>query len=204
MFHLIGVAHRVQAQKKGEELSADQKEFVKRLGDAIKAIKPVLVAEEFSEHALRKLSKDNGTEFESVTRTVAESCGVEYRGCDPDDAARKKMGYVEGSDIALRLAMSDDGNGLSNAEINDRGFATEVAKYWPLREAFWLDQLRDVLEREVVFVCGDAHIESFREVLKRNKVDSDVLHRGIGVSRRDAEFWATVMKYLAAHPELSR
>lgn len=58
MFHLIGVAHCVQSKKKGEDLSADQEEFVKRLGDAIKAVKPALVAEEFSEHALQKLSKD--------------------------------------------------------------------------------------------------------------------------------------------------
>jgi hypothetical protein len=204
MFHLIGVAHRVQSKKKGEELSADQKEYVKRLGDAIKTVKPALVAEEFSEHALQKLSKDNGTEFESITRPAAESCDVKYRGCDPDDAARKKIGYLEGSDIALRIAMSDDGNGLSNAEINDCGFATEVAKYWPLREAFWLGELRDVLDKEVVFVCGDGHIESFRELLKRNKVDSDVLHQGIGVSQRDAEFWRGVIRYLQAHPELSR
>src|ERR1700739_891332 len=92
MFHLIGVAHRVQSKKKGEELSAEQKEYVAHLMDSIKAVKPALVAEEFSDHALQKLSKDNGAEFESITRPEAESRGVKYRGCDPDDAARKKIG----------------------------------------------------------------------------------------------------------------
>jgi hypothetical protein len=58
-----------------------------------------------------------------ITRPAAESRGVKYRDSDPDDAARKKIGDREGTDIALSIAMSDAGNGLSNAEINDRGFS---------------------------------------------------------------------------------
>ena len=204
MFHLIGVAHRVQSKKKGEELSADQKELVKRLGDAIKTVKPALVAEEFSEHALQKLSKDNGTEFEPITRPAAESCDVKYRGCDPDDAARKKIGYVEGSDITLRIAMSADGNGLSNAEINNRGFATEVAKYWPLREKFWLDQLGDVLDKSVIFICGDAHLESFQQLVAGKAIESQIIARHIGVNQSDDAFWGRVLAYVSAHPELKK
>jgi hypothetical protein len=177
---------------------------VKTLKDAIKALNPALVAEEFSEHALRKLSKDTHQEHESITRYIAQSCGIAYRACDPDDVARKKMGYVEGSDLALSIAMSEDGNGLSNSEINSRGFAIEVANYWPLREAYWLQQMTDVLDKDVIFVCGDAHIESFCELLKRKGVEPQVLHQGIGVSQRDAEFWGGVMRYLKEHPELSR
>src|SRR5215813_7512570 len=152
MFHLMGIAHRVQSKKKGEGPSAEQKQFAEYLADAIKKLNPALVAEEFSEHALQKLSKESRTEHESVTRQIAELCGVKYRGCDPNDEARQKIGYVEGSDIALHIFMSVCGNGLSNAEINNRGFATEVAKYWPLRERYWLDQLGDVLDKEVIFV----------------------------------------------------
>ena len=56
---------------------------------------------------------------------------------------------MEGSELML-IAMSDI-TGLSNAEVNNRGFAVEVAKYWPLREQFWLDQLSDARDDDIIF-----------------------------------------------------
>ena len=54
MFYLIGVAHRVQSKQKEAGLSADQKQFLGCLEEAIKKLKPLLIAEEFSEFALKK------------------------------------------------------------------------------------------------------------------------------------------------------
>ena len=65
-----------------------------------------------------------------------------------------------------------------------------------------MDQLGDVLDRDIIFVCGDVHIETFRELLKKKKIDSRVLSRHIGVTQRDDEFWNQVLAYLKAHPAL--
>src|SRR5260370_20334070 len=134
MFYIIGVAHQVQFKQEGADDSEDQKQFCNALASAIERFKPALVGEEFSEHAL----KQQGADYESLTKAVANSLRVEHRFCDPDADTRAKLKYREGTEIALELT-SD--RSLSNAEINDRGFAIEVAKYWPIREKFWLDQL---------------------------------------------------------------
>ena len=95
-----------------------------------------------------------------------------------------------------------DNEGLSTAEVNLRGFAIEVARYWPRRGKCWLEQLADVCDKDVVFVCGDAHVESFSELLTRNAINSKVLARHIGVTKDDDEFSKRVLVYLEAHPEL--
>ena len=200
MFHIIGVAHRVQAKPKGAADSQDQKEFRTCLSLAIEQMKPAVVGEEFSDYALRRLREERGMDHESLTKEIADSFKVEHRFCDPDAETRMKMGYIEGSQLALQLATGD--NPLSNAEINDRGFAIEVAKYWPLREQFWFVQLRDVQDKEVIFVCGDVHVESFRELLKKNNVPSTVLSRRFGITQADDNFWNRTLGYLKTHPEL--
>jgi hypothetical protein len=201
MFYIIGVAHRVQCKQKDAADSEDQKKFRHCLADITVRSKPVVVAEECSQHTLKQLEKDNGAEYESVTKAVADSLDVKHRYCDPEPEARAKIGYREGTEIALHIAMHNTEN-LSNAEVNDRGFAIEVAKYWPVREKFWLDQLDDVKHRDLVFVCGDAHIDSFRELLKRNHIDSTVVAQHVGVTPSDDDWWNRTRKYLEVHPEL--
>src|SRR5262249_46545751 len=143
-----------------------------------------------------------GKDYVSVTKRLVELRGIEHRFCDLSSEDRKTVGYREGSDIALDLAMQ--WNDLANDEINNVGFATEIAKYWPLREKAWLDRISDVLSKVVIFVCGDAHIETFSDLLARNKIESEVVSRGIGVTKRDDEFWKNVKEYLKGHHELSK
>lgn len=164
MFYLIGVAHRVQAKLVEEPQSEDQARFCDCVEDTIHRFRPALIAEEFSQEALVKLNRERGVIHESITKVIAERSSIEHRFCDPDAAARERMGYREGSDIALQIAMGDC-DGLSSAEISDRGFAIEVLRYWPLRERFWLDSIADAKKREVVFICGDANIVSFQNLL---------------------------------------
>lgn len=197
----MGVAHRVQSKQKGAEDSEDQKQFRRCIAGAIERLKPLLVAEEFSAYALEKLRRENGIEYESVTKAMADSFKIEHRFCDPDADARARMGYIEGTELALQIALEGT-EGLSNAEVNDRGFAIEIAKHWPLREKFWLDQLGDMHDMDIIFVCGDAHVDSFRELLKQNGIKSTIVSRHVGVTQSDDEFWNRVMLFLEAHPEL--
>lgn len=187
----------MQARPKGKPDTPAQEKYREALTTAIKQVKPLLVGEEYSEFALKKQRVDTGAEHESITREMADTAKVQHRYCDPDQDARDKMGYVEGSTLALQFATGHD-----PTDYNERGFATEVVKYWPLRERYWLDQLHDVLNKDIVFVCGDAHLESFGELLKKNGTPSTVVVRHIGLTEADDEWWLRIQAYIKAHPEL--
>jgi len=195
MIHIIGVAHRVQAKPKGAADTADQAAYRQALGNAIKQINPVVVGEEYSETALGDRKKATGQEHESITKEVANSL---HQFCDPDPTERKSMGYVEGGALAQKYAMDDV------PDYNTRGFAEEVVKYWPRREQFWAEKLKAVQGKDAIFVCGDAHVDSFQKTLHENGLPSTVHARRIGIGQRDDEWWEKIQSYRKAHPELTR
>lgn len=199
MFHIIGVSHHTHTIQKGGAESDSQKDFRTCLQNAIGQYRPVLVGEELNKYALQERTKASGTPQESLTKVVCDAAGVSHRFCDPDDKARTKMGYEEGYGLAQDMIMRGS---FSNEEAFLRGRAIEVAKHWPRREKFWLEQLHDVATRDVIFVCGDAHIESFQKLLKQSGIDSDIVKRHIGVTPYDDQVRADTMAYLKEHPEL--
>jgi hypothetical protein len=201
MFYIIGVSHRVQSKNKGAAETSDQHKYHLSLEQAIQRRKPVVVAEEFSEYALSRARKKSGTEQEPLTKIIAESSKVEHRYCDPDKDARIRIGYREASELSWNIWLTS-GSNLSYDERSLRAEAIEMAKYWPRREQFWLAQLSDVCARDVVFVCGNAHIESFRELLGKHNIDSTVEHRHIGVTSSDDKRFAETKAYIAAHPDV--
>jgi hypothetical protein len=203
MFYLIGAAHRVQSRPKNSVDSEDQKAYRACLRDAIGRTLPVLVAEEFSTRALTKARKNDEAEHESITKAVADSLAVAHRFCDPGPEDRKRIGYVEGGELFMPMVMADQ-DGLTNEQTETIAFATEVAKYWPLREKFWLDQLGDVLDQSVIFICGDAHLESFQQLVAGKAIESQIIARHIGVNQSDDAFWGRVLAYVSAHPELKK
>jgi len=99
MFYLIGVAHRVQSKARGSDDTEEQKAYRACLTAAIKRIEPAVVAEEFSNDALRKANKSDRAEHESITREIASALGTAHRFCDPEQEAREKMGYVQDSGL---------------------------------------------------------------------------------------------------------
>jgi hypothetical protein len=193
MIHIIGVAHRVQAKPKGEADTAEQVAYRQALGNAIKQINPVVVGEEYNETALGDRKKATGLEHESITKEVANAL---HQFCDPDPTERKSMGYVEGGALAQKYAMDDV------PDYNTRGFAEEVVKYWPGREQFWADKLKAFQDKDAVFVCGDAHVESFQKTLDKNGLLSTVHSRRIGINQQDDDWWSGIEAYRKAHPEL--
>jgi len=200
MFHIIGVSHRAHTIQKGGTETTEHKEFRACLESAIAKYHPAIVGEELSEYALEYLSELRGMPQESLTKAIAGAAGVSYRFCDPDDKARAKMGYVEGWSLAQEMIMKGS---FPDHEAIIRGSAIETAKHWPNRERFWLDQLADVTTKEVIFVCGDAHVERLQELLKKDGIASDVPGRHFGVTEHDDQRWAEVKAYFAKHPELS-
>jgi hypothetical protein len=201
MFYIIGASHDAQIKEKGAAETQAQNEFHTCLEQAVQRIEPALIAEELSDYALVKRGREKGAAQESLTKTIANSCKVEHRFCDPDDKARARIGYMEAGELSLRIWQTH-GKNLSSVELSLRASAVEVAKYWPLRERFWLDQLSDMHKKQVIFVCGDAHVETFRELLKNHKIESTVEARHIGVTPYDDTRSAEIGLYLKSHPEV--
>jgi hypothetical protein len=192
MMYIIGVSHRVQAKPKGEPDTEDQVAYRHALENAIKQIKPVVVGEEYSETALLKIKEDTGREHESITKEVANTL---HRFCDPVTTERQKMGYVEAIALAQQYQWDDP-------EFITRGQAEEIVKYWPRREQFWVDKIKDVQDKDAIFVCGDGHVESFQKTLEKNGLSSTVHSRRIGTDQRDDEWSEKTQAYIKAHPEL--
>jgi hypothetical protein len=194
MFYIIGVAHRAQVMASGNELNADQQRLSECLTQLVREVKPALIAEEQSIEGLGKT--------QSIPQQIAEKTGIQHRFCDPDSKQRAAMGYKSREQMSLAMFTGNEGWELSNAEIEAKAGAIEIGRYFPMRERFWLQQLSDHLAADVAFVCGDAHVEGFVGLLKRNGIPFRIVDRAIGVNDEDRYTLENALKYLEKHPEL--
>jgi hypothetical protein len=125
---------------------------------------------------------------------------VEHRFCDPTIDERKRIGYLGGDYLQIQIFMHDDRN-LTQEDIQAKARALEIGKYWRIRERFWLERISDI-EGEVIFVCGDGHIETFTKMLSEEQISFTVAERGIGVNERDSHEMAAGWRFLHEHPDV--
>ncbi|HKI12818.1 MAG TPA: hypothetical protein VKA02_11935 [Candidatus Acidoferrum sp.] len=194
MFHIIGVAHRAQVIAPGSKLNADQQRLSTWLSELVQEVKPTLIAEEQSLEGL-------GVN-QSIPQQIAEKAGIVHRFCDPDSKQRAAMGYRNKQDIWEEMFISSESWDLSNDEMDVKAGAIEIARYFSIRERFWLEQLANRLNSEVVFVCGDAHVDGFVKLLNANKIPSRIVDRAIGLNDEDRYTLENALNYLQKHPEL--
>jgi len=164
------------------------------LRDTVQSVRPTFIAEEDSVEALTDRQEV------SIAKVLAHENGIEHRYCDPTREERQAIGYKDGQSIELEIFMHGDA-GLSNDEIKLQGRAIEIGRYFPIREAFWLERLAGCRNCDAIFICGDGHIESFGKLLQSNDVRYTVVKRGIGLTDEDKWFDKAV-QYLNEHPEL--
>jgi hypothetical protein len=195
MLHIIGVAHRAQARKRNSDATEAQGLFSHVLLDTIEKVNPAFVAEEQSEEALAELDEI------SITKEIAEEHDIEHRFCDPNKAERRELGYQDGQSLQLAMFMNGEEDHLSREELRLKAYAIEIGRYFPIREQFWFERLNGCREEDMIFVCGDGHIESFGRLLEGNRVQCRLVQRGIGLTAEDEWFYKAV-RYLKAHPEL--
>ena len=194
MVHLIGVAHRAQIAGPGEQLNQDQKRLSDCLSRVVEQIKLDLIAEEQSAESL-------GGNV-SIPRRISQEAGIEHRFCDPDSKQRAAMDYHDRQSIGIDLFLGDDGWNLSPVELDAKAGAIELVRYFPMRERFWVERLADRAQSEIAFVCGNAHIEGFVNLLKEKGIPSRIVDRGIGVNDEDRYRLEIAVEYLKKHPEL--
>jgi hypothetical protein len=179
VIYLIGVEHGVQSISVAGEETADHTQYRHCLEQAIQEYQPTIVAEEYSEDAVSRSAIVRNTPQEFFTRKITTARGVKHLLCDPDLRTKYSMGYQERTGWEMQISR------LSTREPpSDRALlaaALEVVKDFPLRENYWLQHLKDVLQQEVVFVCGDYHVDTFGSRLKNNGIRSRILKRQIGM-----------------------
>jgi hypothetical protein len=192
MLYLVGVAHRAQARKPDLEKTEVQHAFERHLLRIIKEVQPVFIAEEDNEEFLA----DRGEL--SIAEEIAGEYGIEHRFCEPNESQRSAIGSKSFLSIALERQRAER---LSDAELDLKARAIEIARSFPIRERFWLERLSDCRTIAGVFICGDIHIESFGRLLETERIQYKVVKRGIGVNKNDDPYYRA-REYLSQHPEL--
>ena len=179
MIYLIGVEHEVQSISVGGDETANHIKYRRCLEQAIRTHQPTVVAEEYSDDALGKYALLRQTPQEFFTRQIAAQWSVKHLLCDPDLKTKSALGYQGESTWWTHIF------GLWTHQSSDLELlpaALEVVKDFPIRESYWLQQLHNVLGQDVVFICGDYHVDTFGKRLQDNGVPSQVVERQIGLS----------------------
>jgi hypothetical protein len=180
VFHLIGVEHSVQSISVNGPEAAHHMEYRACLEQAIHTYKPTVVGEEYSQDSLNRAAYVNREPQEFFTRKIAVRAGVKHMLCDPDLKARMAMGYQ--SPYCWSQLISCLWERVADSERDSLSRGLEIVFDIPIREQYWLNQLKSLFEKDIIFVCGDSHVESFADLLSSQKLLSKVVRRKIGMT----------------------
>src|SRR5215469_2627643 len=189
--YLIGVNHTTaQSSKDGTPQGDVQKAYVETLAKAIRDVNAEYVAEEYSEEAQAQ------TERLSLTPKVAFDNGGKHRFCDATQEERKHIKYLGHQELHREIWMHDANWNISNEEAQAKAWALAIGKYFERRERFWLEKIGDIKNNRVIFVCGDAHVDTFGKLLEAEGWEVHVAARGIGVTDEDRHNFQMGVQYL--------
>jgi hypothetical protein len=192
MVYLIGVAHRIQKFGDWNTLNEGQVELVEAIRNCIERFRPRVIAEE---HSLEALGESH-----SIAKRVADEYKLEHRFCDPDSDWRKRACYKGRDQLEMEI-FTHSWDVPASEIICGRAGAIERVMYFPVRERYWLECLADVLAQDDLFICGQAHIESFSQLLRSEGVEVTILAERIGVNAEDDRLMALARDYLEVHPD---
>jgi hypothetical protein len=195
VIYLIGLAHESQASASGRPETDIQLLYAEALERIVLAVHPRVIAEEYNEEA------EHENKTRSIGKLIATALGAEHRFCDPNKAERQRIGYLGPQELHLLVSMHDPNRDISNEEAQAKGWAICIGKYFVVRERFWLEKIRDVVDQDLVFVLGDGHVDSFTKLLADGGINSNLVQRGIGVTAENALAMENGLRYLQEHPE---
>jgi hypothetical protein len=160
MIYIVGTNHRFQV---ADEQSTPQEliSFRRFIASTCCTLDISVIAEEMSVEAVAQRGRT-----ESVCLQEARRVGLAHRYCDPDTPARAARGIREECDLEIAAFF-----GRIPHEDLPKAVRDEFAK----REAMWLEELRHLDGRPVLFVCGARHALTFNDLLNREGTRGQVL-----------------------------
>ncbi len=168
MIYLVGVNnHNIQHDGIGCADLFLRNKFSAFLKNEIVEHDIVLLAEEFNEEALYKISKGNIATVQNVVKDLrAENFKIEHRFCEPSIDERELRGILSPAEILSKKLNIKIERKLNENE--QKIFDEEKMKSFFARESIWFEKISNYLDRNVIFVCGVDHIRSF-EILLTDK-----------------------------------
>jgi len=171
MIYLIGISdHNIQHNGNNSADPFLRNKFSIFLKEKIKEHNIILVAEEFNEDALHKVSNGNIATVKNVVEELkSEKLKIEHRFCEPSEAYRKSKNILSPSEILSKtLNIHSYGESCPNLDKNQQKiFKSEMKKSFLARETFWFEKIRGYLDKNMIFVCGVDHIGSFELLLTK-------------------------------------
>jgi len=144
---------------------------------AIRDLRVDAVAEELNQEIL-----DSHNHAESILKSIKTCLETElghtihHQFVEPTKDQKRCLRYKEDDEV-LKL--------LKGASPNDPPpelvWAHMAAHQFPIREDFWLGKLKNYLETDILFVCGDAHCDTFPMMLEGKGLAHRVIQRSIGM-----------------------
>jgi hypothetical protein len=145
-------------------------EFAQYLKEQAKKLKITLIAEEANEEGLCKYKAKT-----CAGRDVSKELGIKHRFCDPNSSERKDIGIPSEYEIREQLGL---GHEITLSPDKANRLTEEEKKFWPRREQFWFDKIRDKTDEPIIFICGSAHLESFKLLLTNKGCKAKILRSG--------------------------
>lgn len=171
MIYLLGTRHTIQTEldNPGQNLAAKFERFKTFLKDAVQSNKVAAIAEETS------LEIESRKNKKSIARLIAEGMQppLFYAPCEANSEERKALGIPTEAEIFYRLQhrFQHEGTGDTLEQCRD----SELLKYFPLREKFWIERLRQIAVSPILFLCGPNHIQTFFCRLTENGIPCKIL-----------------------------
>ena len=164
MIYIVGIHHELQYW------DGSDSPFLAAFRDWNYTLKLSVFAEELNQEEIEKQQQFLGRTLASTAQQAASLLGLEHRFCDPNTFERAALGILATKDLRKKL-------GLRAGENEDFLQKEERRLYWPLREKFWLERIRDKSEEEILFICGACHVESFLSLVESSGLKATVIHK---------------------------
>ena len=153
MIHLVGTYHELQhtARPRGvlsDKVQEGRRDLQAYLRELATRINPKLIGEEFSQQGL------DGLKAKSTVKLVADELGIEHRFCDPNTAERVKLGLPH--------------------PYLDHCDKSEKPRLDRIREIYWLETLSDMINHDILFICGADHVSSFAQLLLEEGITAQI------------------------------
>lgn len=158
MIYIHGAIH--ETQHRGKSCDPEGASRLEKLVESICSEKDIsIVAEEFSKEACRCSDVKA-----SVCHQVANRLQLRPLYCDPISSERSALGIPSQKELVER-AKKELGVKFIIGKENTDYLNRLAAQYHIIREKFWLKKLQPHKGKNVLFICGSSHIDSFTAML---------------------------------------